>query len=88
MQSRWRVALASGVFGVVLSTAAGPGPAVGVTVGTTGLGARVDVTGRLHDATYTCNGTTYNAAQVGSLSGQLKFGNRVKPYVGLLSLRL
>ncbi|HEY6927769.1 MAG TPA: hypothetical protein VI653_30115 [Steroidobacteraceae bacterium] len=144
---RWR-AVAAGVLGLMTATAAVAGPAVGVTVGTTGLGAdvnipvlpilgvrigysgfvyhhdinqtqvsyagrldfseasglldwyvlagglhltaglyggntRVDVDGRPHDGTYTINGTTYNAAQVGTLSGQLKFGNSVKPYVGL-----
>jgi len=54
-----------------------------LTAGIYGGSTRVDVSGRPHDGTYTINGTTYNAAQVGSLSGQLKFGNSVKPYVGL-----
>lgn len=145
---RRRLALYCGVLGVVGSATAFADPAVGVTVGTTGLGAdldvpvlpilgirvgysgfvyhhdinqtdvdyagrlhfseasglldwyvlsggfhvtagvfggntRVDVTGRPTDGTYTINGTTYSAAQVGSLSGQLKFGNSVQPYVGL-----
>jgi hypothetical protein len=54
-----------------------------LTAGIYGGNSRVDVTGRPSEGTYTINGTTYNAAQVGSLSGQLKFGNSVKPYVGL-----
>jgi hypothetical protein len=148
VRHRWRIALASGVLWVVGCTEALAGPAAGVTLGTTGLGAdvnipilpilgvrvgysgfvyhhdidqtdvdyagrlrfseasglldwyvltgsfhltagiyagntRVDVNGRPHDGTYTINGTPYTAAQVGSLSGQLKFGNSVKPYVGL-----
>lgn len=54
-----------------------------LTAGVYGGNTSVDVNGRPRDGTYTINGTTYNAAQVGSLSGQLKFGNSVKPYVGL-----
>jgi hypothetical protein len=54
-----------------------------VTAGVYGGDTRVDVTGRPTDGTYTINGTTYNAAQVGTLSGRLKFGNSVQPYVGL-----
>ncbi len=148
MRSRRAVTLAVGLLSVVASAGTFAGPAVGVTVGTTGLGAnvnipvlpilgvrigysgftyhhdidqteveyagrlhfseasglldwyvlagsfhvtagvyggdtRVDVNGRPTDGTYTINGTTYNAAQVGSLSGRLKFGNSVQPYLGL-----
>jgi len=54
-----------------------------VTAGIYGGNTQVDVNGRPHDGTYTIDGTTYTAAQVGTLSGQLKFGNSVKPYVGL-----
>jgi len=54
-----------------------------LTAGAYGGNTRVDVNGRPHDGTYIINGTSYNAAQVGSLSGQLKFGNSVKPYLGL-----
>jgi hypothetical protein len=54
-----------------------------VTAGAYGGNTRVDVTGRPTNGTYTLNGTTYNAAQVGSLSGQMKFGNSVQPYVGI-----
>jgi hypothetical protein len=53
------------------------------TAGIYGGNTRVDVTGRPRGGTYTFNGTTYNAAQVGTLTGQLKFGNSVQPYVGL-----
>jgi hypothetical protein len=147
-RSRRRVAFAAGVLGIAPGTGAFAGPAVGVSVGTTGLGAavnipvlpilgvrigysgfayhhdidqtdvnyagrlhfseasglldwyvlaggfrltagvyggntRLDVNGRPHDGTYTIDGATYNTAQVGTFSGQLKFGNSVKPYVGL-----
>jgi hypothetical protein len=54
-----------------------------LTAGVYGGNSRVDVTGRPHDGTYTINGTTYNASQVGTVSGRLKFGDSVKPYVGL-----
>jgi hypothetical protein len=148
VRSPKRLAVAAGVLGLTAGAGAFAGPAAGVSVGTTGLGAnvnipvlpilgvrvgysgfvyhhdinqtqvsyagrlhfsevsglldwyvlaggfhltggvyggntRVDVNGRPHDGTYTIDGTTYNAAQVGTLSGQLKFGNSVKPYVGL-----
>ena len=148
VRSRKWLAFATGLLGIAAGGGASAGPAAGVTVGTTGLGAdvnlpvlpilgvrfgysgfgyhhdidqtdvsyagrlhfseasglldwyvlaggfhvtagayvgdtRVDVNGRPHDGTYTIDGTTYNAAQVGTLSGQLKFGNSVKPYVGL-----
>lgn len=54
-----------------------------LTAGVYGGNTRLDVTGRPTDGTYTLNGTTYNAAQVGSLTGQLKFGNSVQPYLGI-----
>jgi len=54
-----------------------------LTAGVYGGNTRIDVNGRPKVDTYTLNGTTYNAAQVGTLSGQMKFGNSVKPYVGL-----
>jgi len=54
-----------------------------LTAGVYGGNTRVDVNGRPAADTYTLNGRTYDAAQVGTLSGQLKFGNSVQPYVGL-----
>jgi hypothetical protein len=49
-----------------------------------GGGLTVDVTGvPSANQTYTINGNTYSGAQLGSLSGRLKFGNSISPYVGL-----
>lgn len=44
---------------------------------------KVDVTGRPSNGTYTFNGNVYPAAAVGSLSGQVKAGNRAAPYLGI-----
>lgn len=54
-----------------------------LTAGGVGGGLKVDVTGQPTAGTYTIGGNTYTSAQVGSLSGQLKFGNSLSPYVGL-----
>jgi hypothetical protein len=54
-----------------------------LTAGIVGGGLKVGVTGQPTGGTYTINNTTYTAAQVGSLTGQLKFGNSASPYVGL-----
>jgi hypothetical protein len=49
-----------------------------------GGGLTADVTGvPAANQTYTINGNTYTGSQLGSLSGHLKFGNSVSPYVGL-----
>jgi hypothetical protein len=53
-----------------------------LTAGVAGNGTRLDVVGRPTQGLYTINGTTYSSTQLGSLSGELKFGNSVAPYVG------
>lgn len=54
-----------------------------LTAGVAGNGTKLDVVGQPSQGSYTINGTTYSSAQLGSLSGELKFGNSVSPYVGL-----
>jgi hypothetical protein len=54
-----------------------------LTAGVAGNGTKLDVVGEPNQGSYTVNGTTYSSSQLGSLSGQLKFGNSVAPYVGL-----
>jgi hypothetical protein len=54
-----------------------------LTAGVAGNGTKLDVTGEPSQGSYTINGTTYSSSQLGSLSGELKFGNSVSPYVGL-----
>ncbi len=54
-----------------------------VTAGVAGNGTKLDVVGRPSQGAYTINGTTYQSSQIGSLTGELKFGNLVSPYVGL-----
>ena len=44
---------------------------------------KVDVTGRPTNGTYTLNGNVYSAATVGSLTGDVKSGNRAAPYLGV-----
>jgi hypothetical protein len=44
---------------------------------------KVDVTGRPTNGTYTLNGNVYPAAAIGSLSGEVKSGNRAAPYLGI-----
>jgi hypothetical protein len=53
-----------------------------LTAGGVGGGLKVDVTGRPTGGTYTINNTSYTSAEVGSLSGQLKFGHSLSPYLG------
>jgi hypothetical protein len=53
-----------------------------LTAGVAGNGTKLDVVGEPSQGSYTINGTTYSSSQLGSLSGQLKFGNSVSPYVG------
>ncbi|HEX4025508.1 MAG TPA: hypothetical protein VHX52_12535 [Steroidobacteraceae bacterium] len=55
-----------------------------LSVGAVGDGTRLDVTGQPAAAgSYTINGHSYTSGDVGSLTGQLKFGDAVSPYVGL-----
>jgi hypothetical protein len=53
-----------------------------LTAGVAANGTKLDVVGRPSAGTYTINGNTYTSSQIGSLTGQLKFGNSVAPYVG------
>jgi hypothetical protein len=55
-----------------------------VTAGIIANGTRLDVTGQpAAGGTYTINGNTYTSADIGSLTGRLKFGLAASPYVGL-----
>ncbi|MGH8144241.1 MAG: hypothetical protein ACREU2_17215 [Steroidobacteraceae bacterium] len=55
-----------------------------VSAGAIGDGTRLDVVGHpAAGSTYTLNGHAYSAADVGSLTGRVKFGNPVSPYVGI-----
>ena len=54
-----------------------------LTAGVAGNATKLDVAGRPSQGSYTINGVTYSSTQLGSLSGQLKFGNSVSPYLGL-----
>lgn len=53
-----------------------------LTAGVAGNDTRLNVAGEPSQGTYTIDGNTYTSSQLGSLSGQLKFGNSVSPYVG------
>lgn len=54
-----------------------------LTAGVAGNGTKLDVVGQPSQGSYTINGTTYSSSQLGSLTGELKFGNSVAPYLGL-----
>ena len=53
-----------------------------LTAGVASNSTKLDVVGQPSQSTYTINGNTYSSSQLGSLTGQLKFGNSVSPYVG------
>lgn len=53
-----------------------------LTAGAAINGTRLDVVGQPSASSYTINGNTYSSSQIGSLTGQLKFGNSVAPYLG------
>lgn len=53
-----------------------------LTAGVASNSTKLDVVGQPNQSTYTINGNTYSSSQLGSLTGQLKFGNSVSPYVG------
>ena len=53
-----------------------------LTAGVAGNDTKLDVVGQPNQSTYTINGNTYSSSQLGSLTGQLKFGNSMSPYVG------
>ena len=54
-----------------------------LTAGVSNGGVRLNASGRPSRGTYELNGTTYTAAEVGSVGGRIEFGNSVAPYVGL-----
>ncbi len=54
-----------------------------LTASATNGGLKLEAVGRPSGGTYELNGTTYTAAQVGSIGGRLKFGNSVAPYLGV-----
>lgn len=53
-----------------------------LTAGVAGNDTKLDVVGRPTQSSFTIDGTTYTSSQLGSLTGQLKFGNSVSPYIG------
>jgi hypothetical protein len=53
-----------------------------LTAGVAGNDTKLDVLGEPNQGSYTINGNTYSSSQLGSLSGELKFGNSVSPYFG------
>lgn len=59
-----------------------PGP-FRITAGLIPNGNRIEVNGRPTGGTYTVNGQTYTATQIGTLNGEIKPGNTVAPYVGI-----
>lgn len=54
-----------------------------LTAGLVGGGSKIDVTGTPTGGQYTLNGTTYNAADVGTLTGDVKPGRSTAPYLGI-----
>jgi len=59
------------------------GPFFRVTGGLILNANKVDVTAQANGGTYTLGGTTYSAADVGSLTGTVKSGNSAAPYLGI-----
>ncbi|HJS88377.1 MAG TPA: hypothetical protein VJ738_00245 [Steroidobacteraceae bacterium] len=53
-----------------------------LTAGVAGNGTKLDVVGQPSQGFYTIDGATYSSSQLGSLTGELKFGNSVAPYLG------
>jgi hypothetical protein len=54
-----------------------------VSFGAVGPGLTVDVVGQPTGGTYEIGDSTYTAAQIGTLNGQVKFANSVAPYIGI-----
>jgi hypothetical protein len=54
-----------------------------ITAGLMPNNNKVELTGRPTNGTYTLNGRSYQASDIGSLSGEVKAGNSVAPYVGI-----
>ena len=53
-----------------------------ITAGIVGANNKLNVTGVPTNGTFTINGATYQASDVGNLSGTVKPANRVAPYLG------
>lgn len=54
------------------------------TAGIIGNANKIDITGTpASNGTFTFNGQTFTSSQVGSVSGRLKLGNSVAPYLGI-----
>jgi len=53
-----------------------------LSVGAVSNGPKIDLTGRPTSGTYTFNGNTYQASDVGSASGTITVGKSVAPYIG------
>lgn len=54
-----------------------------LSLGAVSKGPKIDVTGTPTGGTYEINDHTYTAAQVGSLSGTVKMGDSIAPYIGI-----
>jgi hypothetical protein len=54
-----------------------------LSLGGMGGGVKLGTTGRPTRGTYELNGTLYSGTQVGSITGEIKFGNSLAPYVGV-----
>ena len=55
-----------------------------LTAGAVASSTKIEATGvPAAGGSYTINGNTYTSADIGSVSGEFKFGNSVAPYVGL-----
>jgi hypothetical protein len=54
-----------------------------LTAGLVGTNNRVSVSATPSGSIYTINGTTYQASDVGSLTGMVEPGNRLAPYLGI-----
>ena len=54
-----------------------------LSFGAFGAGSKVDVVGVPTGGTYEIGDDVFTAAQVGSLRGEIEFGNSVAPYVGI-----
>lgn len=53
-----------------------------LTAGVAGNDTKLNVVAQPRQDTFTIDGTTYTSSQLGSLTGQLKFGNSLSPYIG------
>lgn len=53
-----------------------------ITAGIVGTNNKVDLNGTPSGGTFTINGTTYQASEVGNLRGTVKAGNKAAPYLG------